>query len=66
VNDYRLAVIEGDGIGRGEVKAMETVERAVESVLAKSDTLTPDLRGRASTSDVGAAVAREISVVAKA
>jgi tartrate dehydrogenase/decarboxylase/D-malate dehydrogenase len=49
----------------GEVKAAEAIERAVESVLAKSDTLTPDLGGRANTSDVGAAVAREISVVAK-
>jgi tartrate dehydrogenase/decarboxylase/D-malate dehydrogenase len=49
----------------GEVKAAEAVERAVESVLAKSDTLTPDLGGSASTSDVAAAVVREISVVAK-
>jgi tartrate dehydrogenase/decarboxylase / D-malate dehydrogenase len=49
----------------GEVKAADAVERAVESVLAKSDALTPDLGGRANTSEVGAAVAREISVVAK-
>ena len=49
----------------GEVKAAEAVERALESVLAKSDALTPDLGGRASTRDVGHAVAREISVVAK-
>ncbi len=49
----------------GEVRAAEAVERAVESVLAKSDSLTPDLGGRASTREVGEAIAREISVVAK-
>jgi isocitrate/isopropylmalate dehydrogenase len=34
-------------------------------VLAKSAALTPDLGGKASTHDVGDAVAQEISVVAK-
>lgn len=49
----------------GEVKAAKAVERAVESVLARSETLTPDLGGRASTAEVGEAVAREIAVVAE-
>jgi tartrate dehydrogenase/decarboxylase / D-malate dehydrogenase len=49
----------------GEPKAARAVEEAFTAVLAKSDALTPDLGGTASTRDVGGAVAQEISVVAK-
>ncbi|MGB7729663.1 MAG: tartrate dehydrogenase [Candidatus Acidiferrum sp.] len=49
----------------GEPKAARAVEEAFTAVLAKSDALTPDLGGTASTRDVGDAVAQEISVVAK-
>ena len=49
----------------GEAKAARAVEEAFTAVLAKSDGLTPDLGGKASTRDVGNAVAQEISVVAK-
>jgi tartrate dehydrogenase/decarboxylase/D-malate dehydrogenase len=49
----------------GEPKAARAVEEAFTAVLAKSAALTPDLGGKASTHDVGDAVAQEISVVAK-
>src|SRR5208283_1344461 len=47
----------------GEPKAARAIERAIESVLARSDVHTPDLGGKASTRDVGDAVAHEIAVV---
>jgi len=46
----------------GEAKAARAVERALESVLARSEVLTPDLGGKNSTRDVGDAVAQEIAV----
>jgi tartrate dehydrogenase/decarboxylase/D-malate dehydrogenase len=48
----------------GELKAAKAIEKAFESVLARSDVHTPDLGGKASTRDVGDAIAHEISVVA--
>jgi tartrate dehydrogenase/decarboxylase/D-malate dehydrogenase len=45
----------------GESKAALAIERVVESVLARSDVRTPDLGGKASTRDVGQAIASEIS-----
>lgn len=47
----------------GEPKAARAIERAIESVLARSDVHTPDLGGKASTRDVGNAIAHEITVV---
>ncbi|MGA8441110.1 MAG: tartrate dehydrogenase [Candidatus Sulfotelmatobacter sp.] len=49
----------------GEPKAARAVEKAFEAVLARRDTQTPDLGGKASTRDVGEAVTEEISVVAE-
>jgi tartrate dehydrogenase/decarboxylase / D-malate dehydrogenase len=49
----------------GEGKAARAIEKAIATVLAKSDVLTPDLGGRAGTKDVGEAIAREISIVAE-
>jgi tartrate dehydrogenase/decarboxylase / D-malate dehydrogenase len=49
----------------GEPKAAKAVEEAIAAVLAQSDVRTPDLGGKASTKDVGEAIAREIQVVAK-
>jgi isocitrate/isopropylmalate dehydrogenase len=74
VGKYKIAVIEGDGIGRevvpegqhlGEPRAARSVERAFEAVLTRPDLRTPDLGGKASTRDVGEAIAQEISVVAE-
>jgi len=48
----------------GEPKAALAVEAALETVLARPDVHTPDLGGRASTRDVGEAIAHEISAVA--
>lgn len=45
----------------GEPAAAQTVERALEAILARSDVHTPDLGGRATTRDVGEAIAHEIS-----
>lgn len=45
----------------GELNAAQAVERALESVLAKSDVRTPDLGGKASTCEVGETIAQEIS-----
>jgi 3-isopropylmalate dehydrogenase len=42
-------------------KLAEAVDGAVARVLARGDVLTPDLGGSASTTDVGAAVIRELS-----
>jgi tartrate dehydrogenase/decarboxylase / D-malate dehydrogenase len=45
----------------GETQAAQTIERAVEEVLARPGMHTPDLGGKASTREVGEAVAQEIS-----
>jgi tartrate dehydrogenase/decarboxylase / D-malate dehydrogenase len=45
----------------GEIQAAQTVESAMEKVLARSDMRTPDLSGKANTREVGEAVAQEIS-----
>ncbi len=47
----------------GEPKAAQAIESAIGTVLARSDVHTPDLGGKASTRDVGDAIAREIAVV---
>jgi tartrate dehydrogenase/decarboxylase / D-malate dehydrogenase len=44
----------------GENQAAQTVERALEEVLARSDMRTPDLGGKANTREVGEAIAQEI------
>jgi tartrate dehydrogenase/decarboxylase/D-malate dehydrogenase len=49
----------------GESEAARAVEKAFQSVLAKPDVRTPDLGGKATTSDVGAAVAHEVAAVAE-
>ena len=49
----------------GESKATRAVEKAFEAVLARPDGHTPDLGGKASTCDVGEAIAQEVSVVAE-
>jgi tartrate dehydrogenase/decarboxylase/D-malate dehydrogenase len=49
----------------GEVPAADAVERACESVLAKADVRTPDIGGKASTRELGEAIAHEVSVVAE-
>jgi tartrate dehydrogenase/decarboxylase/D-malate dehydrogenase len=45
----------------GESTAALAIERVVESVLARPEVRTPDLGGKASTRDVGQAIASEIS-----
>jgi len=49
----------------GQGKAARAVEAALAAVLERSDTITPDLGGKASTHDVGNAIAQEIPVVAE-
>jgi tartrate dehydrogenase/decarboxylase/D-malate dehydrogenase len=49
----------------GESKAARAVEKAFEAVLARPDGHTPDLGGKASTCDVGGAIAQEVSLVAE-
>jgi tartrate dehydrogenase/decarboxylase / D-malate dehydrogenase len=49
----------------GERQAARAVEAALAAVLARSDTMTPDLGGHAGTAEVGKAIAAEIPVVAK-
>jgi tartrate dehydrogenase/decarboxylase / D-malate dehydrogenase len=49
----------------GEPKAALAVEGALDAVLAKPDIRTPDLGGRASTREVGEAIAHEIAVAAQ-
>lgn len=49
----------------GERKAARAVERALEAVLARTDTRTPDLGGKATTREVGEAIAKEIPAVAE-
>jgi isocitrate dehydrogenase (NAD+) len=44
----------------GEREAARRVEEAVERVLEKAETLTPDLGGRATTSEMTAAIIREL------
>ena len=50
----------------GQDKAARAVEKAIAAVLARPGDCTPDLGGKASTRDVGDAIADEISVVAEA
>jgi tartrate dehydrogenase/decarboxylase/D-malate dehydrogenase len=50
----------------GEPKAAQAVEKAFETVLARPDVHTPDLGGKASTRDMGEAIAAAVSVVAEA
>jgi len=49
----------------GEPKAAQAIEKAIEVVLAKSDVHTPDLGGKATTHDVGDAIAHELAAVSK-
>jgi len=49
----------------GEAKAAQAVEKAIAAVLARTDVRTPDLGGKATTKQVGEAVAQEMSVVAE-
>ena len=49
----------------GEPMAARTVEKALETVLARSDVHTPDLGGKANTRDMGDAIAHEVSAVAE-
>ena len=44
----------------GEAEAGLAVERAIATVLASRQPKTPDLGGKASTSDVGEAIAAEV------
>jgi tartrate dehydrogenase/decarboxylase/D-malate dehydrogenase len=50
----------------GEQKAADAVEKACESVLEKSDIRTPDIGGKASTRELGEAIAHEASLVGAA
>jgi tartrate dehydrogenase/decarboxylase/D-malate dehydrogenase len=45
----------------GEVEAADAIEQTIATVLAKSDVRTPDIGGKASTNDVGEAVAAELA-----
>jgi tartrate dehydrogenase/decarboxylase/D-malate dehydrogenase len=49
----------------GEPKAALAVEGALDAVLARPDVRTPDLGGRASTREVGEAIAHEIAAAAQ-
>jgi tartrate dehydrogenase/decarboxylase / D-malate dehydrogenase len=49
----------------GEAAAARAVERAFEAALANNELHTPDLGGKATTRDLGDAVAHEVSVTAK-
>ncbi len=46
----------------GESKAARAIEKAIEEVVARSDAHTPDLGGKASTREVGDAIAHEVAV----
>lgn len=48
----------------GEEEAARAVEQAAFKVIASSDVRTPDIGGKASTKDMGGAIAAEISAVA--
>ena len=50
----------------GEQKAADAVEKACESVLEKSDVRTPDIGGKASTRELGEAIAYQASLVGAA
>lgn len=45
----------------GEEKAGERIERAVQEVLKEKKVRTPDLGGRATTSQMGSAIAERLS-----
>jgi tartrate dehydrogenase/decarboxylase/D-malate dehydrogenase len=45
----------------GELRAAREIESAIEAVLAISERHTPDLEGKASTREVGEAIARQVS-----
>jgi tartrate dehydrogenase/decarboxylase/D-malate dehydrogenase len=47
----------------GEEKAAQAVEQSIFKVIASLDPLTPDIGGRASTKDMGEAIAAEVSAV---
>ena len=47
----------------GEKKAARAVEAALFKVLARRDPLTPDIGGKASTEDMGKAIAAEVAIV---
>jgi tartrate dehydrogenase/decarboxylase/D-malate dehydrogenase len=47
----------------GQLNAARAVEKALEALLAGSDVLTPDLGGKATTREVGEAVAQELALV---
>jgi tartrate dehydrogenase/decarboxylase/D-malate dehydrogenase len=49
----------------GEHRAAEAIEKACETVIERAEVRTPDLGGRASTRDMGDAIAREVAVVAQ-
>jgi tartrate dehydrogenase/decarboxylase/D-malate dehydrogenase len=48
----------------GEKEAAQAVEQATFRVIANSKVLTPDIGGRASTRDMGEAIAGEVSALA--
>ena len=48
----------------GDSEAADAIERAIAAVLATSDVRTPDIGGRASTSDLGEAVASQVAAAA--
>jgi tartrate dehydrogenase/decarboxylase/D-malate dehydrogenase len=45
----------------GDGEAADAIERAIAAVLATSDVRTPDIGGRAATSDLGEAVASQVA-----
>lgn len=45
----------------GEAAAARAIERAIDTILVRSDVRTPDLGGRATTRDIGDAIAQEVS-----
>jgi tartrate dehydrogenase/decarboxylase / D-malate dehydrogenase len=47
----------------GETTAAKLVEKAVERVLLRSDVRTQDLGGKATTRDMGEAIAQEIAAI---
>jgi tartrate dehydrogenase/decarboxylase/D-malate dehydrogenase len=47
----------------GEKNAARAVEEAIFKVIASRDPLTPDIGGKASTADLGKAIAAEVSAV---
>jgi tartrate dehydrogenase/decarboxylase / D-malate dehydrogenase len=49
----------------GEHRAAEAIERACQSVIARREVRTPDLGGKATTKDVGEAIASEVAVLAR-